>query len=136
MDINTNLLRAIADETRMKILKLLLKHNYCVSKLAKHLELTESAISQHLKILKEVGLVCGEKRGYYMHYDVDREQLRKLASEIEELASIQREKCKSDNEDCVQNSGCKESNNNCSEEVQETCHGSDNGNHKQCKCHG
>lgn len=53
-------LKAIADETRMKILTLLLEHNYCVRALARSLELSEAAISQHLKVLREAGLLIGE----------------------------------------------------------------------------
>lgn len=90
-------LKALADETRFKILLLLLQHNYCVRALSKKLGLTESAISQHLKVLREAGLLVGEKKGYYMHYDVDRKALRTLASKIEELTEIQREVCRPEN---------------------------------------
>ena len=48
----TNVLKAIADETRMNILMLLLRHNYCVRALANELNLTEATISQHLKVLR------------------------------------------------------------------------------------
>ena len=58
-------LKAIADETRLKIIKLLLGHDYCVKGLAKRLDISESAVSQHLKLLKEIGILEGEKRGYY-----------------------------------------------------------------------
>lgn len=96
------LLKAIADDTRLGIVKLLLQHNYCVGALARRLELTEPAISQHLKVLREAGLIIGEKRGYFMHYYVDREQLRVLSSEIAELLTIQTEPCKPDKENCMQ----------------------------------
>lgn len=96
------ILKAIADDTRLKLVNLLLKHNYCVGALACHLDLTEAAISQHLKVLREAGLLIGEKRGYFMHYDVEREQLRALASEFEKLAVIQREACKPEEKDCIQ----------------------------------
>jgi ArsR family transcriptional regulator len=89
-----SILKAIADRTRLQIVVLLLKQNYCVGALARKLNLTEAAISQHLKVLREVGLVRGEKRGYFVHYTVEREQLRLLAKEIEELAAIEREACK------------------------------------------
>ena len=81
----TTVLKAIADETRMKILTLLLRHSYCVRGLANALELTEATISQHLKVLREAGLLVGEKRGYFMHYDVERSALHELAGEIEAL---------------------------------------------------
>jgi len=86
-------LKAIADETRFKILKLLLQHNYCVRALSRKLGISESAISQHIKVLKEVGLLEGVRKGYFMHYDVNRDILQKLAIEIKELAEIKREVC-------------------------------------------
>ncbi|MCL1876174.1 MAG: metalloregulator ArsR/SmtB family transcription factor [Synergistaceae bacterium] len=94
------LLKAIADETRMKILTLLLKHNYCVRALARNLELTEATVSQHLKVLREAGLIFGEKRGYFMHYDVERAVLRELAGEIKALATVEREVCTPENGCC------------------------------------
>lgn len=87
------ILKAIADETRMNIIKLLLNYNYCVGALARRLNLTEAAISQHIKVLREANLLVGEKRGYFMHYDVNREQLRSIALEIEALVYIKREAC-------------------------------------------
>ena len=96
----TLVLKALADETRMRILTLLLGHNYCVRALAKSLKLTEATISQHLKVMREAGLLTGEKRGYSMHYAVKRAVLRELARELEALAAIERdvyplEKCAS-----------------------------------------
>jgi ArsR family transcriptional regulator len=96
----TKVLKAIADETRFKILKLLLQHNYCVRALSRKLELSESAISQHIKVLREAGLLIGVKKGYYMHYDVDRDALHKLSSKIEELAAIERKVCNPENVGC------------------------------------
>ena len=89
----TPVLKAIADDTRMKIVMLLLRHNYCVGALARKLELSEGAVSQHLKVLREAGLLTGQRKGHFMHYDVNPDELRALAAEIEELASIQREPC-------------------------------------------
>ena len=141
---NTVILKAIADDTRLRIVKLLLQYNYCVGALARRLKLTEAAVSQHLKVLREAGLLIGEKRGYFMHYDVDREQLRALASEFEELAAIQREMCKPENEDCMQEKRDKchvyKAKKECSEEVRYDCHGPktegrENTNHGHCKCH-
>lgn len=93
----TKVLKAIADESRMSILKLLLKHNYCVRALANELQLTEATISQHLKVLREAGLLVGEKRGYFMHYFVEREVLHELAKEIEALAAVEQEVCQPQN---------------------------------------
>ena len=117
-------LKAISDGARMKILILLLKHNYCVGALARTLELTEATISQHLKILREAGLLTGEKRGYFMHYDVERSVLHKLAKEIEELAVVEREVCTQENGMCESSikKNC-HAQGKCSDETKEICHG-------------
>ena len=118
-------LKAIADETRMNILKLLLRHNYCVRALANELKLTEATISQHLKVLREAGLLVGEKRGYFMHYTVERPVLHELAKEIKALADIEQETCLPEKrDDCPANEKqeCSKKG-TCSDEVKEFCHG-------------
>ncbi|MEG6510640.1 metalloregulator ArsR/SmtB family transcription factor [Desulforamulus ruminis] len=140
MDV-TLALKTIADETRMKILTLLLQRNYCVRALARKLNLTEATISQHLKILREAGLLTGEKKGYFMHYDVKREILHELAASIEKLASIEREACTPEYGGCQH----KESGNchvkgECSSEIRKFCHGKEAGGnggskHEHCRCH-
>ena len=86
-------IKAIADETRLKILECLLTKNYCVQALAKHNQISEPAVSQHLKILREADLVIGEKRGYYVHYSVKRDNLKQIAGAIEKLANMKTKKC-------------------------------------------
>ena len=114
------LFRALADDTRRGIISLLLGHNYCVSELARVLKISESAVSQHLKVLKEADLLTGERRGYYMHYDIDREKLRALAREIEGLAGLERRICAGpEGADC----GCRKIGESCSDEVRFFCHG-------------
>ena len=128
----TLVLKAIADETRMKILTLLLGHNYCVRALARNLKLSEATISQHLKVLREAGLLIGEKRGYFMHYDVERTVLHELANEIEALAAIEREVCTPEKGGCQQSEHEKcHVKGECSEETKEFCHGKTGEHH----CH-
>ena len=70
-------LKALGDETRLKLVKLLLEHDYCVSAIAKKLCLSEPSVSQHLKVLRHAGLIKGDKRGYYTHYYVEQSMLTK-----------------------------------------------------------
>lgn len=84
------LFKALADGTRLKIVRLLLEHRRCVRALARELDLSEAAVSQHLKVLREAGIVIGQRRGYFMHYDVDRRSLQDLAREIGDLAAVER----------------------------------------------
>lgn len=83
-------LKAISDEKRYRIINLLLQHNFCVKALAKRLNLSQAAISQHLKVLREVGLVKGEKIGYYTHYTVNKEILNEVSKGIQEMAEQER----------------------------------------------
>ncbi len=87
MENSLEILKALADGTRMKIINILLTHDLCVGALAKTLKLTEAAISQHLQILRKSGVVKGEKRGYFTHYYVDRNVLKGLALLFNEKAS-------------------------------------------------
>jgi DNA-binding transcriptional ArsR family regulator len=80
-----HILKALSDETRFEILKLLLSCDLCVGALAHHLGISEAAVSQHLKLLREAGLVKGEKRGYWTHYMVERNKLNELAELLTEL---------------------------------------------------
>lgn len=118
----STLYRALADETRRKIITLLLGHNYCVSELARVLNISESAVSQHLKVLKEADLLTGEKRGYYMHYDIDREKLRGLAREIDGMAGLERQPCTGP-EDAGHGCGCHKDGDTCPDELKLFCHG-------------
>jgi ArsR family transcriptional regulator len=82
------IMKSLGDETRYKLVKHLLEHDFCVRALAKKLDITESAVSQHLKILRNAEIVKGEKRGYFTHYHVDRDLLKKAAKELEELSEF------------------------------------------------
>ena len=84
-------MKALGDENRMKILRLLLSHNYCVRALAKNLNISEAAVSQHLKTLREAGLNVGSTQSYFVHYSVNRDVLHALAMDIEALTQIERE---------------------------------------------
>ena len=79
-------LKALADETRLKLVDLLLSHDLCVGALARRLGVSEAAVSQHLRVLRRAGLVKGEKRGYWTHYRVEREALRHLGGQLDKLA--------------------------------------------------
>ena len=80
-------LKALADETRLNILRMLLTGDLCVGALAKHLGISKPAVSQHLQKLRRAGLVRGEKRGYWTHYIVDRQALERIAKELNALAT-------------------------------------------------
>ena len=69
------ILKALCEPRRFLLLQLMAERGYCVRALARQSYLSESAVSQHLKILREAGLVYGVKKGYYTHYCLDKEAL-------------------------------------------------------------
>ena len=80
--------KALSDESRFKLVNLLLTHDLCVGALARHLQISEAAVSQHLKQLRKAGLVKGEKRGYWTHYLVDKAKLEELAEGLRNLTEL------------------------------------------------
>lgn len=82
-------LKALADKSRLRIITLLLEHDYCVGALARRIGLTEAAISQHLQLLRQANLVRGEKRGYFTHYSVNTFLLDEISAELTKFGNRQ-----------------------------------------------
>jgi ArsR family transcriptional regulator len=60
--------RALGDDTRLQILVLLGKREFCVCELVELFGLSQSAISEHLRRLKDAGLAVDERRGMWVFY--------------------------------------------------------------------
>lgn len=73
---------ALSSEPRLRILLLLKEHPQCVKAIVTRLKLTQSAVSQHLRVLREAGLVKARKSGPWMHYQVDERSLERCAKDI------------------------------------------------------
>ena len=86
-------IKALGDPKRFHLMQLMSERGYCVRALASISKLSESAVSQHLKILREAGLVYGVKRGYYTHYCVDKDALRQVIAVLDAMCSTQRKPC-------------------------------------------
>ena len=83
---------ALSDPTRLKLLKLLCQQRtpdaLCVNALAALLGVTQSAVSQHLRVLKSVSLVKGERRGHHVHYFVNQKSLKQYQSLLSTVLTI------------------------------------------------
>ena len=80
------LAKALGHPARVRILKLLIEKDRCVAgELSDELPIAASTVSQHLKLLKEAGLIKGEVDGPRRCYCVDRSVLALLKTRIEEL---------------------------------------------------
>ena len=64
----TRVFRALAVEKRVEIFQLLVTRTLCVGALSHLTGISAGAVSQHLRILKDAGLVVSDRRGYYIHY--------------------------------------------------------------------
>ena len=67
--------KALGDPSRLNILRLLHQHKgaLCVTAIANKMSITQSAVSQHLRVLRDIGLIRGNRIGAMMHYYVDEE---------------------------------------------------------------
>ena len=64
--------KALADETRLRILNLLVRGELCVCDIMKILAIGQSKASRHLAYLKNAGLVTDRREGLWMHYSLAR----------------------------------------------------------------
>jgi ArsR family transcriptional regulator len=78
--------KALGHPTRMKIVEYLIDIDTCVCKdIVNIFPFSQSTISQHLKLLKESGIVCGEVEGPKTHFCVDKAVLHQLKTYIQNL---------------------------------------------------
>jgi ArsR family transcriptional regulator, arsenate/arsenite/antimonite-responsive transcriptional repressor len=80
--------KVLSVNTRVKIIRLLSERAFCVGALSVQLGITPGAVSQHMRILKSAGLVVPEKKGYYVHYRLEKQALRNWALGINKLSKI------------------------------------------------
>ena len=62
--------KALTDETRLKIIKLLEQGELCVCDIVAALDMQQSRVSFHLGVLKEAGLIQDRKQGKWTHYRI------------------------------------------------------------------
>jgi len=77
--------KTLSVDTRVRILQLLRGRALCVNALADRLGVTPAAVSQHLRVMRAAGLVIPEKRGYYVHYRLNADTLRRWRKIVNEL---------------------------------------------------
>ncbi len=104
-----DLFKALSEESRLRILSLLLENEMCVCELEAALKMTQSNASRHLTALKKCGILVGFKEAQWTHYRIsdqfkqNHEELWKyLQRKLIELPSYKDDseeylKCKSEN---------------------------------------
>ena len=79
------LFKALGDESRLRILHALSTRTYCVCDLAKRLGISQPTLSHHLKVLRDTGLVNGEKDGQSIYCSLNGAELAKYGIDLGRL---------------------------------------------------
>jgi len=81
----TDLLKGVAHPIRLSIIELLTNNTrLCVTDIHEKIEVEQAVVSQHLKILKDKGILDSEKEGKKSFYFIKNEKFKQLLAYIEE----------------------------------------------------
>ncbi|NOY88706.1 MAG: winged helix-turn-helix transcriptional regulator [FCB group bacterium] len=81
------LFKVLSVDKRIEILEHLKKEAMSVNALAEALGITQSAVSQHLRVLKAANLVKDERQGYWVYYSLNREALEKCRQRLNRVCT-------------------------------------------------
>ena len=76
------LFKALADENRLSVLNILKNGEICACRLLQKLNISQSTLSHHMKILCDAGIVNARKDGIWMHYSVSPDFLSELGKAV------------------------------------------------------
>lgn len=91
--------KALCDENRICIIKLLRTGEKCACKLLEELDVTQPTLSHHMKILCDSGIVVGRKEGKWMHYSISPEGVKVAENCLKELTTLE---CGSSHQSCCE----------------------------------
>lgn len=89
--VDSDVLKALADPLRLQIIALLAKEALCTTHLAEETGARQTNLSNHLKILRDTGLVESEPCGRFTYYQLRPDALEAVAAEFAGLAAAARE---------------------------------------------
>ena len=81
------LFKILSVDKRIEIIEILKKEPMSVNALAEALGVTQSAVSQHLRVLKAAGLVRDERQGYWIYYNLNRDTLEKCRQRLNRICT-------------------------------------------------
>ena len=79
------IIKAISDETRLKIIDILSCGEICACDILELVNVSQSTLSYHMKMLTDSGLVNGRKDGSWMRYSINNENAKMLLSNLNNL---------------------------------------------------
>ena len=71
MDNSSRRFKLLANDTRQQVLQMLFDQSLCVREIMDKLQIEQSLLSHHLKLLKDEGLVTSDRQGKEIYYTVD-----------------------------------------------------------------
>lgn len=85
-----NLLAALADPTRLTIINMLIacQGDVCVCDITSSFSLGQPTISHHLRILREAGLITGDKRGKWVYYSPVYSNIEKMKALLDSILAV------------------------------------------------
>jgi ArsR family transcriptional regulator len=88
--VDTDLIRVLADPLRLRIVTLLAKETLCTTHLVEETGARQTNLSNHLRVLREAGVVETEPCGRYTYYKLRPDVIAQLAGQFAELAESAR----------------------------------------------
>lgn len=85
-----NTMKALADPVRREILNTLKKGRLSAGEITEHFDITAAAVSRHLSVLKEAGLIFDNREGKFIFYELNTSVLEEVLLWLSELKG---EKC-------------------------------------------
>ena len=84
---SAELFKLLSVDRRIEIIELLKKEAMSVKALAEAIGVTQSAVSQHLRVLKGASLVSDERRGYCIYYSLNRDALEMCRQRLNRICT-------------------------------------------------
>ncbi|WP_319475971.1 metalloregulator ArsR/SmtB family transcription factor [Marispirochaeta aestuarii] len=81
--------KILSVESRVQILHMLKQRSFCVNALARRLGISQAAVSQHLRVLRDAGVVAADRQGYFVHYRVSPAVLAQWQEVTESLLRLE-----------------------------------------------
>ena len=78
-------LKAISDSSRRKILSLLKERRMSAGEIVEEFDMSGAAVSKHLSILKDAGLVRDEREGKYIYYEINTSVFEEVLCWVKEI---------------------------------------------------
>lgn len=84
-DMEVRIYKALAHPIRLKIMKKLIRQSMCVCEMNEDVDFSQSNLSQHLKVLRDAGIVYCEKEGLRINYYIKDPRIIEILKSVENL---------------------------------------------------